>query len=268
MKTEILNLWNNIPGGHDGEIHITSYIPDEKKFDGAVVILPGGGYSMRAEHEGRGYAEFLADNGMVSFVVDYRVSPFEFPLPLLDSRRAIKFVRYYADKYGIDKSKIAVMGSSAGGHLAAMTSTYFEPVGYDDNCDAIDAEDFIPNAQILCYPVIYLYNDEIRHISSANNLLGNRVEEYAHKLTPIDIVSNKTPKAFIWHTFEDQSVHVYNSLDYAKALKKNNIPTELHIFPEGWHGMGLANDDANDKLKLHINQWGRLLVNWLDYIGF
>ena len=122
---------------------------------GAIVICPGGAYRLRVAHEGKNYAEFLTEHGYTSFVLDYRVAPHKFPLPLLDARRAIRFVRFYADKYGIDKNKIAIMGSSAGRHLAAMTATYYEPIEFE-NIDEIDKEDFIPNAQILCYPVIKL----------------------------------------------------------------------------------------------------------------
>ena len=131
MFCEKKDLWTKTPGMCEETPTITAYMPDEKKSELAVVIFPGGGYGMRASHEGEGYAKFLAENGYTSFVIDYRVSPHEFPLPLLDARRAVRTVRHYAGKYGIDKNKIAVMGSSAGGHLAALCSTYFEPIDFE-----------------------------------------------------------------------------------------------------------------------------------------
>ena len=100
---------------------------------------------MRADYEGADYAKFLAENGICAFVVDYRVTPHRFPLPLLDARRAVRTVRYYAKEYGIDKNKIAVMGSSAGGHLAALTATYYDKMEFED-VDDIDKEDCVPNA--------------------------------------------------------------------------------------------------------------------------
>ena len=73
----------------------------------------------------------MAENGISAFVVGYRVKPHTFPLPLLDARRGVRFVRFYAEKYGIDKNKVAIMGSSAGGHLAAFTSTYTDPIDFE-----------------------------------------------------------------------------------------------------------------------------------------
>ncbi len=270
MYTEKINLWKNTPGMCEEIPAITYYKPDNKKTDSAVVILPGGGYSVRAPHEGKGYAEFLASNGITAFVVDYRVAPHSFPLPLLDARRAMRLVRYYAEKYEIDKNKIAIMGSSAGGHLSAFTSTYTDAIDFE-GIDEIDKEDFLPNAQILCYPVINLYNREIAHIGSGNNLLGDiydetNDEETRRKFSPNLLVNSTTPPAFIWHTFEDGAVDVRNTLEYAAELKKLGIPTEIHIFPHGRHGYGLT-DKANE-LECHIARWADLLLNWLEYMGF
>lgn len=263
MKTEKFNLWEKTPGLCEEIPTLTAYIPEEKKSDGAVVIFPGGAYCTRAPHEGEGYAKFLCENGITAFVCDYRVSPHRFPLPLLDARRAVKSVRFYSEKYGIDKNKISVMGSSAGGHLAALTSTYFDELELEYT-DDIDKEDFKPNAQILCYPVIKLLSQrDGAHIGSTNNLLGDKALEMAEEITPELIASSDTPKAFIWHTFEDNAVSITNSLDYAKALKKNNVPVEMHVFPYGYHGLGLPTGD--DKLSKHISQWGKLLLNWLAY---
>ncbi len=269
MITEKFNLWENTPGKCDEIPTLTAYIPENKTSDGAVVILPGGGYHIRAPHEGEGYAKFLSDNGITAFVCDYRVHPHHFPIPLLDSRRAVRTVRYYAEKYGIDKNKIAIMGSSAGGHLAAFTSTYFEPIEFE-GIDDIDKEEFIPNAQILCYPVIKLSpTNPDAHNGSCFGLLGENVtDEISAKYDPELNASEKSPKCFMWHTFEDGAVPVVNSLDYAKALKKNNVPTELHIFPDGNHGLGLADTDKEDKVKVHVSQWSKLLINWLKYNKF
>ncbi len=259
-------LWTEALGLSEEMPTITEYIPKEKKSNAAVVIFPGGGYHMRAPHEGDGYAKFLAEKGICAFVCDYRVAPHRFPLPLLDARRAVRFVRYNAEKYGIDKNKIAVMGSSAGGHLAALTSTYFEKIAYED-LDDIDKEDFIPNAQILCYPVIKLSVDStLTHTGSCINLLGEAQLPLSRSLTPQYIVSEKTPPCFMWHTLADGAVPVTNSLDYAAALRSRNISCELHVFPDGYHGMGLAK--AEDKVAKHVSTWAEMLLRWLEYIGF
>ncbi len=258
----MINLWENTPGVVLETPIITPFIPKEKKSDAAVIIFPGGGYGMRAGHEGAGYAEFLNEQGITAFVVNYRVNPHTFPLELLDARRAIRFVRAHAEEYKIDKNKIAVMGSSAGGHLAAMVSTYTKPIDYE-GIDEIDNEEFLPNAQILCYPVIcHPQGDGIAHEGSYMNLLGDNYPALAESLDPALNVTENTPPAFIWHTADDSGVNVINSYTYATNLRKNNVSCEMHIFPHGAHGLGLAKDDP------HVSQWSGLLVNWFKYIGW
>ena len=183
MKTKIFELWNTVFGEYEEKPVLTGYFPDGIGKKSAVVIFPGGAYSGRADYEGKDYAEFLADNGIASFVVDYRVFPHHFPIQLADARRAVQYVRHYADKFGIDKDKIAVMGSSAGGHLAALTSTYYEDISIDSP-DEIDKECFIPNAQILCYPVIKLLGKGVAHLGSGKNLLGDRRLKWARHSAP------------------------------------------------------------------------------------
>ncbi len=258
-------LWNSAPSSYDEAPTITAYIPQERKSKAAIVIFPGGGYGFRADHEGEGYAHFFNEQGICAFVCDYRVSPHRFPLPLLDARRAVRWVRYHADKYSIDKDKIVVIGSSAGGHLAALVSTYFEGLAFE-GVDDVDKEDFIPNAQILCYPVIKLSVDNtLTHIDSCINFLGMEQLRLAHDLTPQNCISDRTPPCFIWHTMEDEAVPVGNSLDYAAALQKQNIPCELHLFPHGGHGWGLSRED--NEAARHVSSWTNMLMNWLCYIG-
>lgn len=269
---QTFDLWENPQGMCEETPKITYYKPNAKKSDAAVVIFPGGGYEKRAAHEGEGYALFLAENGISSFVVDYRVSPHRFPLPLLDARRAVRFVRFYSDKFGIDKNKIAVMGSSAGGHLAATVSTYYDKIDFE-GVDKIDEEDFVPDKQILCYPVIKLLGKGVAHLGSGKNLLGDEHAFMGEELSPDNIVSEFTPEAFIWHTFEDSAVNVINSLDYAKALKQKSIKAEVHIFPEGRHGLGLSEQkqDVSEKENIqrkHVSEWPKLLLRWLRYIGY
>lgn len=258
----MLNLWENTPGEVFETPIITPFIPNEKKSDAAVVIFPGGAYVIRADHEGAGYAEFLNEQGITAFVVNYRVKPHTFPLELLDARRAIRFVRAHAEEYGIDKNKIAVMGSSAGGHLAAMVSTYTKPIDFE-GVDEIDNENFLPNAQILCYPVIcHPIGDGVAHEGSYKNLLGNNYPTLAKNLDPSLNVTETTPPAFIWHTANDPTVNVINSYTYATSLRKNNIPCEMHVFPYGEHGLGLAEDNP------HISQWSELLISWFKLLGW
>lgn len=261
MKTEKYNLWNTVPGMCQEIPTITVYIPDEKRSEGAIVIFPGGGYGGRSRWEGENYGQFFAENGITAFVCDYRVKPHSFPIPLMDARRAVKFARFNAEKYGLDKQKIYVIGSSAGGHLAALVSTYKEKLDFEDT-DEIDKEEYLPNGQILCYPVIGLLGKEKGHIGSGKNLLGDNLADLGDDLSPNLIAEEGTPRAFIWHTFDDNIVNVINSLEYAKRLKRINTATEMHIFPSGEHGLGLSESNA------YVAEWKNLLLRWLELNDF
>ena len=247
-------LWDNC------DVEITYYQSLHKSCDGTVVILPGGGYARCCPHEGENYAQLFNTFGMDAFVVDYRVSPNRFPLPLLDARRAVRFVRANAEKFGIAKDKIAVMGSSAGGHLSALLSTYFDAID-GEGVDEIDNEDFIPNGQILCYPVISS-DEAISHKGSYKNLLGEESYAERDKFSPDLLVSEKTPKAFIWHTMTDSGVLVSNSYRYAEALYKNGVKHELHVFPVGEHGQALG------ARVPYVREWTELLRRWLILNGY
>lgn len=217
----------------------------------AVVIFPGGAYAALSEHEGEGYARMLNTLGVAAFVVKYSVAPKRFPLQLLQARQAVRFVRKHASEFCVDANKIVAMGSSAGGHLAALLCTYLNAVDDEEN-----NEDFLPNGQILCYPVI-CSDERLGHADSYCNLLG---EKYAdrHKFSPELLVSESTPKAFVWHTSTDALVDVVNSYRYAEALAEKNVPCELHVFPTGWHGSGIAPHMP------YVATWIELLRNWLN----
>lgn len=262
------NLWGNeIPYWNDEFVEenetapikpaITAYPANS---DCAVIIFPGGGYAMRAEHEGKGYAEWFNSIGVTAFVVEYRVAPYKHPAEITDAMRAVKYVRAFADKYGIDKNKIAVMGSSAGGHLAASVSVHYDKDFYQAT-DNIDRESCRPDATILCYPVIDMF--EYRHDGSRTNLIGERAFKADKEFMSLyNHVTVNTPQTFIWHTAEDSTVPCENSMLYAKALSEYHVPFELHIYPYGHHGLGLAKEFP------HVAQWAASLQNWLRLIKF
>ena len=239
----------------DSDIEIVYYKSLHKSSNGTIVILPGGGYARCCAHEGENYAQLFNTFGMDAFVIDYRTSPNRFPLPLLDARRAVRFVRANAEKFGIAPDKIAVMGSSAGGHLAALLSTYYEPID-GEGVDELDNVDYLPNAQILCYPVISS-DEAISHQGSYKNLLGEERYGERDKFSPDLLVSEKTPMAFIYHTMTDTGVLVSNSYRYAEALYKNGVKHELHVFPVGEHGSALGAHVA------YLRVWTELLRRWL-----
>lgn len=253
-----VTLWTDTPGMCQEVPILDIFIPENQTSDIAVVVLPGGGYVGRAQHEGHGYAEFLNRHGIAAFVCQYRVAPHRFPLPLLDARRAMRYVRHHSREYGIDPQKVYLMGSSAGGHLTALTSTYRGPLEFE-GVDKIDRENYLPDGQILCYPVISFHDLDVTHVGSVQNLLENTDSAIRNALSPDLIADRHTPKAFIWHTFDDAGVDVRNALNYAARLRQVNVPVEMHLYPHGPHGMGLAEQDP------HVKDWSARLLAWLKY---
>jgi len=259
---ERIKMWETTPGMCEKEPVLEFYPTLNKASKATVIICPGGGYAGLANHEGAGYATYFNTIGMNAFVCYYRVHPHQFPLPLLDIRRAIRYVRANAERFGIDPTKVAVMGSSAGGHLAALVSTYTKPIDFE-NQDEIDEYGCRPNATILCYPVIHCPDElNVAHVGSFQNLLGDRLEEHGHEFSCDELVTHDTPPAFLWHTAEDGGVDVINSYLYATALRRNGVLHELHVFPHGNHGLGLAPSLP------HVAQWAPLMRNWLDDMGW
>ena len=268
-----IKLWDNTPGTLNTLPKLEYYPAENKKTNATVLILPGGGYSHLANHEGKGYAEYLNSIGMDAFVLYYRLSPDHFPMQLLDARRALRVIRSKKEELCIDENKIAIMGSSAGGHLAALTSTYTAPIDYED-IDELDKLSGMPNLTILCYPVIHHpAPDNIAHVGSYNNLLGDKMEEQCKEVSPDLLVNDTTPPAFIWHTSSDDGVNVINSYLYATALRNHGINHEMHIFPCGGHGLGLADNlpgitysTGGAGINKHVSQWTKLLKNYLTEI--
>ena len=180
---------------------------------------------------------------------------------MLDARRSIRFVRHHAEMYEINPNKIAVMGSSAGGHLAALVSTYRSELE-GENLDETDKEDYMPNYQVLAYPVINFSDLNVVHCGSVQNFIGNNPLDTAKTVDPILIADRYTPPAFIWHTSDDDCVNVKNSLLYGAKLRDLEIPFEMHIYPNGPHGLGLANNYP------YVSDWSDRLIKWLNYVGF
>lgn len=229
---------------------------------GAVVICPGGGYAGRAAHEGKDIALRFNKLGFHAFVVQYRVAPNRFPVPQQDIFRAIKIVRSNAGNWNVKADKIAVCGFSAGGHLAASSGTLFNEV--DANAgDKADNYSQRPDALILCYPVIS--SGEHAHVGSFNNLLGEDASQELRKKYSLEkCITGETPPAFLWHTSEDAAVPVENSLLFGLELRKHKIPFELHVFPEGRHGLGLGVDPGVPEIQV----WPELCATWLKKMNW
>lgn len=260
-----MKLWEEETPGYESaeerfEPYMKPYLLERNSPGGAVIVLPGGGYQGRADHEGEPVALWLNSIGLSAFVVQYRVAPYRHPYPLLDAQRAIRLVRHHAQEWSIDPERIGILGFSAGGHLAAWASNDHDS-GDPEALDPVERQSSRPNASILCYPVISF--NEFSHEGSVHNLLGEHPSEAMRRtLSMQHAVKPGTPPAFLWHTSDDGAVPVENSLLYAGALSKHQIPFELHVFPHGRHGLGLAEEEPD------ASRWTELCEGWLRSIGF
>jgi acetyl esterase/lipase len=231
----------------------------------AFVICPGGGYGGLADdHEGRQVAKWCNGMGATAFVLHYRLGSkgYHYPVQLLDVQRAIRLARGQAERLGLDRNRIGIIGFSAGGHLASMAATLFDekPAGGTD--DAIDRLSARPDVAILAYPVISL-TERHAHRGSRRNLLGPADgDELAATLSTDRRVTDRTPPTFLFQTDEDAAVPAENAMAFALACRRHGVPVELHLYRRGPHGVGLANGD-------HVlGRWGDLARDWLRDSGF
>lgn len=227
----------------------------------AVVICPGGGYSgLSREREGVQYARWLSTLGVTSFILTNRVGDFGHPAPLQDVLRAVRIVRSRAAEFKINPDRIGVMGSSAGGHLAACAGTLYDnPAGKTGApLDAVNAR---PDFLILMYPVITL-DDPYAHVGSRQALLGEHPSpELLRLMSPEKQVTAHTPPTLLIHTQEDQSVPVENSILFFQALTKAKVPAEMYLFEHGGHGMGMRDGLGT------ASDWPKRAAEWLHARG-
>lgn len=220
---------------------LTAYLPAPEKRNGAsMLILPGGGYGHLAPQEGRGYAEWLSAQGVTCYVLKYRLGPagYRHPAMLHDAARGLRLLRAFARRDGLDPARIGIIGSSAGGHLAATLETHFD-TGDAQATDPIERESSRPDLAILCYPVISM--GQYTHAGSKENLLGKTpAPELVQALSAELQVTAQTPPTFITSSVDDTVVPVENSILFAQALQQAHVPYALHIYEHGRHGAGLG----------------------------
>lgn len=222
----------------------------------AMVVIPGGGYVARADHEGEPIARWLNRLGIAAFVLNYRVAPFAYPAQLEDAQRAIRLVRYRAEQWRLDPQRVGVLGFSAGGHVASTAGTHHD-TGDPAASDPVERISSRPDLLVLCYPVVTM--GQFAHAGSRAAVLGARQhdEDLAALLSNELQVTEDTPPTFLWHTANDPSVPVENSLLFAAALRRRQVPFELHVFEHGPHGIGLAPDYPG------AGAWAALCAAWL-----
>jgi acetyl esterase/lipase len=220
---------------------LTAFLPAPGKANGAsMLILPGGGYVMLSDYEGSGFAHWLCDEGITCYVLTYRLGSrgYRHPVMLNDAARALRLVRSFATRDGLDPARVGIIGSSAGGHLASTLLTHYSPA-QPALADPVERLSSRPDLGILCYPVITL--GAFTDAGSKLNLLGpNPPDALVAELSNELHVTADTPPCFLWHTVEDPIVPVENSLQFAAALRRHGVPFALHIYEKGIHGLGLG----------------------------
>ncbi|MBE6349891.1 MAG: alpha/beta hydrolase [Spirochaetaceae bacterium] len=253
---------------------LKAYIPDvyedvhPSKKRPTVVIFPGGGYSHHSVREAEPIALAFNRMGFNACVLTYSVAPMEFPVALLDACQGLHTLCEYQEKWNIDMQNVFLCGFSAGSHLAASVGIYgkTELVSqyFKDDLPAI-------RGLILSYPVIS--SGDFAHKGSVENVLGEKIlnsdkAQYYKDLISLEKnVHGEVPPVFMWHTNEDTSVPAENSLLFALALRKHNIPVEYHLFEKGIHGIALANNETSFADGRHIQQenqsWIRMCETWM-----
>lgn len=265
---------SSVVGATDGKLRI-SYVtrptltiyqaPKEKATGTAVIICPGGGYSMlAASHEGSDVARRFNEMGITAFVLKYRL-PNDTTMvnkeigPLQDAQKAISVVRKRAAEWGVKKDQVGIMGFSAGGHLASTAGTHFtyDYIANHPYKKITKKLPLRPDFMILIYPVIS-FTDSLAHKGSRTRLLGEnpsseKVIQYSNELQ----VTKFTPPTFLVHAKDDKTVVVRNGQRFYEELKKNKVPAEIYLYEQGGHGFGMNNKTSEVKWMDLLEQWMR-----------
>lgn len=273
MRHDILHLKDFYDFlGADGadpvlEIYLPYNMPEmgrENQKRPCMVICPGGAYRFCSEREAEAVALHFLPEGYNVFVLNYSTAPHRYPTQVREVAAAMELIHSHADQWNCDPKNIALMGFSAGGHLAASYGVFwnrkdiFQTIG--------DAKELKPAGLLLCYPVIT--SGELSHQESMHNLLGDRYDLLKEQMSLDKQVSKDTPPTFLWHTATDNSVPVENSILFFMALKQAGVPVEMHIYPCGEHGLALANFETSNKdgfgIQKECESWITLACDWME----
>lgn len=264
LETKVFSLSDTNP-----DVILTSYVcgtSNEVPFNNkrkALLILPGGGYHFCSDREAEPVALEFLSRGYNVFVLRYTVNHKDFfPTQLIEASLAMKLIRDRAEEFRIDPDYVFVMGFSAGAHLAASLGTLwykdyiYEKIDMPKGCNR-------PTGMILSYPVIT--SGKYAHRGSFCNLLGDKVnDESAMREVSLEYaVTENTVPAFIWHTRTDTCVPIQNSLLFAQALADAGTPFELHVYPEGVHGMSLCTKVIKSDNPYNA-QWVDCAYKWME----
>jgi acetyl esterase/lipase len=278
-SARVIELWpEGVPGlradaseervvdGRIENIHrptLTMYAPPAEAATGAAVIVcPGGGYRRLAIFpDGGPEVRWLTSIGVTAFVLKYRLQEYGHPAPLRDVLRAIRLVRSRAAELGVRPDRVGLVGTSAGGHLAACASTLWDSAEGRGTAP-VDEVNARPDFAILVYPVVTM-REPFVHRSSRTNLLGSRPSPGAIDELSIELrVRGDMPPLFIVAAATDASVHVENSLQLYRALHANGVPAELHVYAAGIHG------DSHAAAYGPTSRWPDRATEWLRFHGW
>lgn len=230
----------------------------------AVLICPGGGYSFTSDREAEAIAIQMISAGFQAFVLRYSCYPSAYPAALLEAAKAVAIIRENAEKWHVDPSKVVIGGFSAGGHLAGSLGVMWNRDFVSESL-GLTKEEIKPTGMLLAYPV--LTSGEFAHRGSIEYLLQEKYDELLEEVSLEKQVDAETVPAFLWHTFEDPNVPVENSLLMATALRQHNVRFELHIYPHGGHGLGLASEETKDRNGFGVEpacqNWIELAKTWV-----
>lgn len=267
-----IKLWDKDP-----DATLTTYVcdnnPELKMLPRpAMIVCPGGGYRFLSAREGEPIVRKFLDEGMNTYLLEYSIGEKAADCnPLIEAALAIKYVREHAEEHNTDPNRIFICGFSAGGHLAASSGILWNIPEVRDAVGVTDgsAPEGInkPNGMVLSYPVIT--GGPYAHKGSFHNLCGTTepTDEQLNKFSLELHVDNTTAPAFIWHTVTDKTVPIQNALLIVNAFIENGVPCEAHIFPEGRHGLSLANKEtwsqSETNIEPHVEIWPELAARWI-----
>lgn len=250
-----VGLWNEVCSNGQQPFFETFFLEGEEVRP-LIVVCPGGGYTHFGALEQASIALKFNAMGFHAVVLTYRIAPVRFPDPTLDLLRTIKIIRKNASLWHVDPERIAALGFSAGGHLALSAAVYH---GKFEACAGDDADKYSgrPDALILCYPAISA-NLEFGNHNLGKVLAGGVADEEIRQAASLEnFVDENCPPTFIWQTANDGAVNYRNALIFAGKLWELKVKCSLHIFPEGPHGRGLAEEFSD------LKQWPDLAGEFL-----
>ena len=234
----------------------------------AMIVCPGGAYTSCSDREADPPAIAFLNMGFQVFILRYAVGAYSGnKQPLRELAASVKLVRENAENWLVDDKKIVVCGFSAGGHLAASLGVHWNDPEIVSCCGVENPCLLRPDAMVLGYPVIT--SGKYAHCGSFDNLMGTQKNPELKELLSLEKhVGKQVPPTFIWHTLTDQSVPVQNSFLLAEALVREQISLELHIFPEGMHGLSLSNEETMVRetgfgIQKRCQEWINLAGKWL-----